>query len=111
MFEKLEKLENYLVINTPKTKRLYNTLNFSFKEDSKIYGEDFLLNLDMNGICASSGSACSSSANLPSHVIMAQHSSKYLANNAIRISLGMENTQDEVQTFLEYLYAFINTHS
>ena len=107
MFEEIKKLDKYIVINTPKNKRLYNTLNFSFKEDSKIYGEDFLLNLDMNSIYASSGSACSSSANLPSHVIMAQHNSKYLARNAIRVSLGMDNTSDEVHAFLRNLSSFI----
>ncbi len=60
-------------------------------------GEDILLELDMNGIYASSGSACSSGANLPSKVLLAMGCTAIEAKNAIRFSLGLNTTLEELE--------------
>jgi cysteine desulfurase len=88
-----------LVLNTPFAEGLPNTVNFSV--DGKTQkGEDILLELDMRGFYASSGSACSSAANRPSHVLLAQHSNAALASNAIRVSLSTETTDSEIDALL-----------
>ena len=81
---------------------LPNTLNFSIQNE-KIQGEDVLMELDMAGICVSSGSACSSGANLPSGVILALGRSEKEALNSIRISLGTANTESELEELLSTL--------
>ena len=88
-----------IVLSTPKEGCLPNTVNFSV--DGKIRrGEDVLLELDMRGFYASSGSACSSSANRPSHVLLAQWSDAEIARNAIRISLSAETTDADIEGLL-----------
>ncbi|MCF6265013.1 MAG: aminotransferase class V-fold PLP-dependent enzyme [Desulfuromusa sp.] len=85
--------------------RLLNTLNLSFEGVS---GESLLLNLDMKGIAASSGSACSSGTLEPSHVIAALGVDPLLAQSSIRFSLGVENNSDEIDYVLRELPPLID---
>jgi len=80
--------------------RLNGNVNISFRF---IEGESLLLHLDMNGIYASTGSACSSGSLDPSHVLMAMGLSHELANGAIRFSLGRENTDDDIDKLMAVL--------
>lgn len=66
-------------------------------------GEMLLLNLDMEGICVSNGSACTSGAVEPSHVLAGIGLEEHIANSSIRISFGKDNTMDQVDYFLEKL--------
>ena len=81
-------------------KRLPNTLNVSF---AYIEGESLLLNLDMFGIAASSGSACTSGSLEPSHVMGAMCVEVTLAHSSTRFSLGPETTAVEIDKVLEVL--------
>ena len=81
-------------------KRLAGNVNVSFRF---IEGESLLLHLDMLGFYASTGSACSSGALEPSHVLMAMGLSHELANGAIRFSLGRENTAEDIEKLLTVL--------
>jgi cysteine desulfurase len=84
--------------------RLPNTLNVSF---AYIEGESLLLNLDMFGIAASSGSACTSGSLEPSHVMGAMCVEVTLAHSSTRFSLGPENTEEEIDKVLEVLPATV----
>jgi len=81
-------------------KRLPNTLNVSF---AYIEGESLLLNFDMKGIAASSGSACTSGSLEPSHVMGAMCVDVVLAHSSTRFSLGPDNTEEDVDFVLEIL--------
>ena len=87
-------------INGSMEKRLPGSLNISFEG---IEGEGLLLLLDMNGICASSGSACASGSLDPSHVLMAIGLPHEIAHGSLRISLGDQNTMEDVQYIAEKL--------
>lgn len=78
---------------TPENNSLNNTLMFSIENQDAI---SLLAALDIEGICASSGSACSVGSLLPSHVLLAQGASEAEAKGAIRLSIGRETTEDEV---------------
>ena len=80
--------------------RLPNTLNVSF---AYIEGESLLLNLDMFGIAASSGSACTSGSLEPSHVMGAMCVEVTLAHSSTRFSLGPETTEEDIDKVLEVL--------
>lgn len=84
-----------VLLNSPMENVLPNTLNFSI-DLPQVNGEDVLMELDMAGICASSGSACSSGANLPSKILLATGRSEKQAKNAIRISLGPNLSESEI---------------
>jgi len=84
-------------LNGPRVGRLPGNVNISF---SFIEGESLLLHLDMQGCQASTGSACSSGALEPSHVLMAMGLSHELANGAIRFSLGRDNTLEDIDTLI-----------
>ena len=79
---------------------LANTLNVSFPG---LDGESLLINLDLAGICASSGSACMVGSIQPSHVLLAMGVSPDLANATVRFSLGKETSAEEVETTIERL--------
>lgn len=91
-------------INGHPTERLPNTLNISF---NYIEGEAVLLFLDMQGIAASSGSACMSDSFGQSHVIEAMGVDPMMANSAIRFGLGYDNTDADVDQVLEILPAIV----
>jgi len=91
-------------LNGHPTMRLPNNANFSFKY---IEGEGLLLLLDANGICASSGSACTSGSLDPSHVLLAIGLDHETAHGSLRISLSEFNTEEEVDKFLEVLPAVV----
>jgi cysteine desulfurase len=84
--------------------RLPGNCNFSFKF---IEGEAIVLRLDMAGIAASSGSACSSSSMKPTHTLIAMGLSGEEAFGSLRITLGFENTYDEINYFLETIKKII----
>src|SRR5210317_419963 len=80
--------------------RLPNTLNVSF---AYIEGESLLLNFDMKGIAASSGSACTSGSLEPSHVMGAMCVDVVLAHSSTRFSLGADNTEEDIDFVLQEL--------
>jgi len=84
-------------LNGHPTTRLANNANFSFES---IEAEPILLGLDFAGICASSGSACSSASLEPSHVLTAIGLSQELARGSLRITVGADNTAEHIQYML-----------
>ena len=98
--EQVEKNIPEAKLNGDRVKRLPGNANFSF---SKIDGEELLFRLDEKGICASGGSACSSVEGKPSHVLLAIGLEKELANSALRISLGDENTKEDIDYLVSAL--------
>ncbi|MCX7771030.1 MAG: cysteine desulfurase NifS [Proteobacteria bacterium] len=88
------------VINGHPEKRLYNTSNISFKY---IEAEALLVMLDMQGIAVSTGSACSSGATEPSYVLQSMNLDPLCSRGALRFSLGLGNTIDDVEYCLEVL--------
>ena len=87
-------------LNGHATRRLPNNANFSF---TGVEGEPILLGLDMARIAASSGSACSSGSLEPSHVLLALGQSAEIARGSLRLTLGRDNTEDEVEYLLGVL--------
>ena len=85
--------------------RLPNNVNICFEA---IEGEPVLLGLDFAGICASSGSACSSASLEPSHVLLAIGLSAELAQGSLRITLGRDNTDEDVDHLLSVLPTLVN---
>ena len=81
-------------------RRLPNKVNFSF---AGMEGETMLIMLDMAQICASAGSACTSGAVDPSHVLLAMGLSKERARGSLRLTLSEENTREELDTVVEEL--------
>lgn len=99
----LEINDSYL--NGHPTKRLPNNANFRF---SFIEGESLLLNLDMKGIAASTGSACSSTSLEPSHVLLAIGLKPEDAHGSLRLTLGLGNTQEDVDQVVSVLPDIVN---
>lgn len=87
-------------LNGHPAKRLPNNVNFSFKY---IEGESILLNLDMLGIAASTGSACTSTSLEPSHVLLAIGLIHEMAHGSLRITMGRWTKEEDVNYLLEYL--------
>lgn len=87
-------------LNGHPTKRLSNNANFSF---SYIEGESLLIQLDMEGVCASTGSACSSFKLEPSHVLLATGLKPQEAHGSLRITLGRFTTEEDVDYLLKVL--------
>ena len=90
----------YIKINGHPDKRLPNTANISFEF---VEGESLLLNLDMKGIAASSGSACTSGSLEPSHVLVSMGITHELSHGSVRFSLGKSNTMEEVEYLIEVM--------
>lgn len=90
----------YCRLNGHRTDRLPGNVNISF---SFVEGESVLIALDMKGICASSGSACTSGALDPSHVLLAIGLEQSEAQGAIRFTLSEENTVEEIDTVVDCL--------
>ncbi|MCD6390861.1 MAG: cysteine desulfurase NifS [Dehalococcoidia bacterium] len=94
-----EKIDNIRLNGHPR-KRLPNNVDISV---DFIEGEAMLLNLDLEGICASTGSACSSASLEPSHVLLALGVPPEQAHGSLRFTLGRENTEEDVERVLEAL--------
>lgn len=96
----IEGLENipHSALNGDRTKRLPGNVSFCFEG---IEGESLLLLLDAKGICASSGSACTSGSLDPSHVLLAIGRPHEVAHGSLRLTLSEENTQEEVDYIIE----------
>lgn len=92
-------------LNGDKVKRLAGNANISFEG---IEGESLLLMLDMHGICASSGSACTSGSLDPSHVLLSIGRSHEVAHGSLRISLSDDNTDEDIDFILDKLPPIIN---
>jgi len=95
----VERIDNIRLNGHPR-KRLPNNVNISI---DFVEGESMLLNLDLEGICASTGSACSSSSLEPSHVLLALGLPAEQAHGSLRFTLGRENTEADVERVLEVL--------
>ena len=93
------------VSTVPATARLANNVNVAFES---VEGEPVLLGLDLAGISASSGSACSSASLEPSHVLLAIGRTAELAQGSLRITLGADNTEEEADYVLDVLTGLIN---
>ena len=113
--EKLTNLRDYYIsqiqekiphtkVNGDRTKRLPGNANISFEF---VDGEALLLNLDMKGICASSGSACTSGSLEPSHVLVAIGLSPEMANGALRVTFGDDNTKEDVNYLVDSLVEIV----
>ncbi|GFI64860.1 cysteine desulfurase IscS [Lachnospiraceae bacterium] len=100
LIRKIEAEIPYCRLNGHRTKRLPGNVNFSF---SFVEGESVLIMLDMKGICASSGSACTSGALDPSHVLLALGRSHEEAHGSLRMTLSEENTREELDYVVESL--------
>ena len=92
-----ERVEEVAVHGHPE-RRLSNTLNLSFRG---VEAEAVLVGLDLEGVCASSGSACTEGAAEPSHVLLAMGVEPRLAAGALRFSLGWGNAEAEIDRVLE----------
>ncbi len=92
------------VVNGNREDRIYNTANVSFKY---IESEALLVMLDLNGIAVSTGSACSSEFSEPSHVLQAMHLDPLCSRGALRMSLGLGNTREEVDHVVEALVGLV----
>jgi cysteine desulfurase len=108
-----DKLENGLVTRVPNsrvngdpTSRIPNTSNISFEF---VEGEAILLMMDEFGICASSGSACTSGSLQPSHVLRAMGVPFTMAHGSIRFSLSVYNTEEEIDFVLDKVPGVIET--
>ena len=93
------------ILNGHPDQRLANNVNFSF---DGVEGESILLGLDLQGIAASSGSACSSGSLEPSHVLLALGQTADTARGSLRITLGKNNTAAEVDRLLNILTSLIS---
>lgn len=94
----------YCRLNGDRGNRLPNNVNFSFRF---IEGESMLIMLDMKGICASSGSACTSGSLDPSHVLLAIGLPHEIAHGSLRLTLGRENTKEELDYVVDELKKII----
>lgn len=105
IIKNIEEKIPYCRLNGHRTQRLPGNVNFSFEF---IEGESLLLWLDINGIAASSGSACTSGSLDPSHVLLAIGLKHETAHGSLRVSLGEENTYEEADYFIEKLVGIVD---
>ena len=94
----------YIKINGDMENRLPGNSNISFRF---IEGEGLLLNLDLKGICASSGSACTSGSLDPSHVLLAIGLPHEIAHGSLRVTIGKYNTKEEVDYLIDNLVEIV----
>ena len=105
LIERIEKEIPYCRLNGDRVKRLPNNVNFSFQF---IEGESLLIMLDMKGICASSGSACTSGSLDPSHVLLAIGLPHEIAHGSLRLTLSEENTKEEIDYVVDSIKEIVN---
>lgn len=113
--EKLTKLRDKLIdgilkipytrLNGHPIKRLPGNVNVSFEF---IDGESLILSLDMEGICASSGSACTAGSIDPSHVLLAIGLPEEIAHGSLRLTIGEENTEEEIDEVINKLSKIVD---
>ena len=92
-------------VNGSRTSRLPNNANFCFQF---IEGESLLIMLDMEGICGSSGSACTSGSLDPSHVLLAIGLPHEIAHGSLRLTLGEETTKEEIDFTIEAIKKIVS---
>lgn len=102
----IEKEIPHIRFNGHRTDRLPGNVNFCFQY---IEGEALLLRLDAKGIAASSGSACTSGSLDPSHVLLALGLPHEIAHGSLRLSIGEQNTEEEIDYVLKVLPDIVNT--
>ena len=104
MIDRILKEIPYTRLNGHRTNRLPNNANFSFQF---IEGESMLIMLDMDGICGSSGSACTSGSLDPSHVLLAIGLPHEIAHGSLRLTLSEEITKEDIDFVIEKLTKII----
>lgn len=98
MIDRVLKEVPYTRLNGHRTKRLPNNMNFSFQF---LEGESLLIMLDMEGICGSSGSACTSGSLDPSHVLLAIGLPHEIAHGSLRLTLSEETTKEDLDVVID----------
>ena len=106
LMEKVLREVPFTRINGSRTSRLPNNINFAFQF---IEGESLLIKLDMAGICGSSGSACTSGSLDPSHVLLAIGLPHEIAHGSLRLTLGEQNTEEDVDYVIETVTDVVKT--
>ena len=114
--ERVTKLRNHMIdellkipcsrLNGDREKRLCGNINISFEA---VEGESLLLRLDINGICASSGSACTSGSLDPSHVLLAIGLPHEIAHGSLRLSIGEDLTAEQAEYIIETVPKAVET--
>lgn len=104
LIAQIEEKIPYCRLNGDRVRRLPNNVNFSFQF---VEGESLLIMLDMEGICASTGSACASGSLDPSHVLLAIGLPHEIAHGSLRLTLGEETTKEELDTVVSALVKII----
>lgn len=104
LIRRIEEEIPYCRLNGDRERRLPNNVNFSFRF---VEGESLLIMLDMKGICASSGSACTSGSLDPSHVLLAIGLPHEIAHGSLRLTLSEENTKEELDTTVEAIAGIV----
>ncbi len=104
LMERIEKEIPHCRLNGDRTRRLPNNVNFSFQF---VEGESLLIMLDMKGICASSGSACTSGSLDPSHVLLAIGLPHEIAHGSLRMTVSAENTIEEMDEVVDAISAIV----
>lgn len=104
LIERIEREIPDAKLNGHRMKRLPGNVNFSFR---RVQGESVLIMMDMQGICASSGSACTSGSLDPSHVLLAIGQSADLVRGSLRMTLSEENTKEEMDIVVEELVRIV----
>lgn len=104
LIRKIEEEIPHCRLNGHRDNRLPNNVNFSFEF---IEGESLLIMLDMKGICASSGSACTSGSLDPSHVLLAIGLPHEKAHGSLRLTLSEENTEKELDFVVESIKGIV----
>lgn len=105
LYDSLASQIDQIKLNGHPEKRLPNTVNIGF---GHIESEAIILNLDLEGIAVSTGSACTSGNLEPSHVLKSMGIDPAFENGAVRFSLGIFNTQDEIDYTIRKLVSIIN---
>ena len=104
LIARIEKEIPYCRLNGHRTERLPGNVNFCFRF---IEGEGMLMLLDANGICASSGSACTSGSLDPSHVLLALGLPHEIAHGSLRLSISEETTMEQADFVVDTLKGII----
>lgn len=104
MIERIEAEIPYAKLNGDRTKRLPNNVNFSFQF---VEGESMLIMLDSKGICASSGSACTSGSLDPSHVLLAIGLPHEIAHGSLRLTISDETTMEDADFVIDNLKGIV----